>query len=110
MDGIDNLEDTLLYLLNHESTDPNGENHRKLTKILETVQRNVFIGPRTLRYVSDCVARLDNIECSGLAKDGATCTKIKGMGECKHKKRYAVCVQYEKVRPNYRGGPIRLGG
>lgn len=109
MKDIDNLEDTLLWLLQHKSINPEGANYKKLTKILVTVQRNVFIGPKTLRYVSECVAKLDNIECTGLSSDG-TCTRIVGMGKCKHTGQYSACSAYDKVSPDYRGGTIRLGG
>jgi len=102
------LEDVVRYLLSR--ADPEGYNAKRLNSILDKVQRRVFLGPKTMRYINELVQKIDNIECSGLAYDGM-CRKISGEGKCKHRKWFARCDWYSPVSPNVKGGPLdSIGG
>lgn len=103
----ENLEETLRFLI--QNADPNGLNYRKLTKILSQVERNVFIGPKTRRYISECVQKFDNVECEHMMRHG-NCRIKKGRPQCEYKKRFSRCPSYSEVKSNAKGNPIKLGG
>jgi len=102
----ESLEEILETLIAH--ADPEGMNYKRLSKILEQVRRNVFIGPNSRRYIRECVQKFDNIECAALSRDGK-CMKKRGAKDCDYKKRFSECPIYSEAKPQTRGNIIKLG-
>ncbi len=101
-----NMEEALEFLI--ANSRPGGSTIKKLLKIQDQVRRNVFLGPKTHRYINDLVAKLDNIECQGLTRNGG-CKFILERKRCSHKDRYSACERYQAVKAKIKGGPLGNG-
>lgn len=108
---FETTKETLEFLVSH--SDPEGPTITKLKKLLDQVNRNVFLGPKSRRYINGLVEKLDNIECASLSGDGK-CKKIPGKTACNHKDRYSLCEWYSVEKDGIRGNPLdglnKIGG
>ncbi len=86
---------------------PGGQAHQRLLKYRDQVERNVMLGPSTMKYIRGLVSRLDaTIECRHLSETGR-CSK-RGRIACDSLDDYTACRLYEENRPQTRGN--LLGG
>jgi len=77
---------------------PGGHAHKKLTKYLDQVERNVFIGPKAFKFIQQLVEKLDNIECVHLDKRQELCRKLGT--PCPHTQLYRICGKYSQRKPD----------
>jgi len=100
------VRDVLDFLLS--VADPNGENHRELSKLKKKVEENVMLGPRSRRYIQTCVEQLvDRIECRRMRAYDGLCMKLKGKGTCTFVNRWKECMAYEPATPT--AEPLKEG-
>lgn len=106
MIDTNDIQQTLQFLINN--ADPEGENHKKLSQLLDKVERNVFLGPRSRIYIQECISKFDNIECVSMTR-GGRCRAKKGKA-CEYKKKFSHCNLYEPAKAELQGNSIKLGG
>lgn len=102
----ENIQETLRFLI--DNSDPEGLNHPRLVKIMDMVNRNVLIGPNSRKFIAECLAKFDNVECSALSRNGKC--KVQKQKPCRYKKRFSQCPLYMEQKPERKGAVIDLGG
>ena len=86
------------------SARPGGTPHKRLLKYRDQLERNVMLGPASLRYIRELAIQLeDRIECRHLTTLGR-CRKNRVA--CPHRDDNTKCRGYEKARPALKGNPL----
>lgn len=86
-------------LLSRPEMDPAGENAKRLRKLSKQIKDNVYISPSDVKFVNNCLATLDNIECAALDHH-ARCTSVlcpergKACPKVGTEARFAACDYY----------------
>lgn len=83
---------------------PGGTPHKRLLKYRDQLERNVVLGPASLRYIRDMLRRMtDSVECRHLTALGK-CRKTR-LG-CDHVDDNKACKFYSAARPQTKGTPL----
>jgi len=86
------------------SARPGGTPHKRLLKYRDQLERNVMLGPASLRFIRDLLIQMSGtIECRNLTEIGR-CRKTR-LG-CDHVDDNKMCRLYSAARPQTKGTPL----